>query len=54
MAYLAVTAHQSFLDMKKLSLYEIDTFVDHVSMLVEMQNEHAEKAIKRSETESNG
>jgi len=50
MAYLAVTAHQSFVDMKKLSLFEIDTFVDHVSLLVEMQNEQAEQDINSVDT----
>ena len=49
MAYLAVSAHQSFVDMKELSVREIDLFVDHVSMLIEMQNEQAEQSMRDAE-----
>jgi len=49
MAYLAVSAHQSFVDLKELSIREIDLFVDHVSLLIEMQNEQAEESIRNAE-----
>jgi len=51
MAYLAVSAHQSFAELKQLSTFEIDLFVDHVSMLIEMQNEETEAQMKQASEE---
>jgi hypothetical protein len=52
MAYLAVAAHQSFKDLKELSLYELDLFVNHVSLLNEMQNELFEREAEKRRLET--
>jgi hypothetical protein len=48
MAYLAVVAHQPYAEMKRLTMWELDAFFDHVVLEVERQNENMERDMEEA------
>jgi len=48
MAYLAVNAHQSFSEMKQLSMWELHAFYEHVGREIQRQNDKNERDMEEA------
>lgn len=51
-AYLAVVAHQQYGDLRRLSTWELDSFFDHVGLVIDLQNERMERETEKSRLEA--